>query len=156
MSSNRISRRFGHESRSPSNSSYDSFSSGSDTRNRKKKNNRSSSSSSASSRKSSRSRRSRDAPLSSRVRLSSTSIGDNDDDDRDSFISDQSGNLSRANSFKNLEEEYTPLSTNLPFNVYQILLSVKESMIDFYKTKKLFQVCETFNEYKHILINYFK
>lgn len=49
-------------------------------------------------------------------------------------------NLSRANSLKNLEAEYEPIASNLPFNVYQTLFSIKSSNLKIYTLIKEFQV----------------
>lgn len=54
-------------------------------------------------------------------------------------LTSSNGKLSRANSLNKLEQEYEPkITVNLPFNVYQALCSVKESMINIHNLKKKF------------------
>jgi hypothetical protein len=57
-----------------------------------------------------------------------------------SYDSNASYSSSRANSLRNLQEEYSPIDSNMPFNLYQTLLSIKESMVKVYTLKKTFQV----------------
>lgn len=58
----------------------------------------------------------------------------------ESLRSVKSQQLSKANSLVNLEAEYEPIATNLPFNVYQALFSIKTSNLNIYTLKKEFQV----------------
>lgn len=62
-----------------------------------------------------------------------------DSSSQESLASALSG-TSRANSIKILEEEYSPIGTNLPYNVYQTLFSIKDSMINIYNLESNFQV----------------
>lgn len=48
--------------------------------------------------------------------------------------------LSRTDSYKNLEAEYQPVSSNLPLNVYQALFSIKNSNLKIYTLTKEFHV----------------
>jgi hypothetical protein len=151
--SRRISRgrnRSSSRSRSPSSTSssrksYSSFSSGSGKKKNdkhKKRNDSSSSSlskSSFSSRSGTRSRS--DSKVGKRVADDTYSMSDlSDDGSFLSFDSKASYSSSRANSLKNLQDDYQPVGKDLPFNVYQILLSIKNSMVHVYKLKKIYQV----------------
>jgi hypothetical protein len=62
-------------------------------------------------------------------------------------VSGHTSNLSRAQSLRYLEEEYDPptVDTNLPFNIYQTLFSIKTSMVNVYNLKN-----------KHRVNTYFK
>jgi hypothetical protein len=56
------------------------------------------------------------------------------------FSSSESLNLSKANSLKNLEAEYEPIASNLNFNIYQALFSIKSSNLRIYTLTKEYQV----------------
>ena len=45
---------------------------------------------------------------------------------------------------KILEEEYSPIGTNLPYNVYQTLFSIKDSMVNIYNLEFNFKVIFAF------------
>jgi hypothetical protein len=158
MSNRRISRgrnRSSSRSRSPSSTSsggksYSSFSSGGSG---KKKNEKqlksrkmSSSSASWSSFSSQSGSRSRSASRAKRLANDGTySMSDlSDDGSFLSFDSNASYSSSRANSLRNLQDDYQPVGKNLPLNVYQILLSIKNSMVNVYKLRRTYQVNATF------------
>lgn len=59
---------------------------------------------------------------------------------RDFSSSESLTNLSKANSLKNLEAEYEPIASNLNFNIYQALFSIKSSNLRIYTLTKEYQV----------------
>lgn len=79
--------------------------------------------------------------LNSRRTTSSLSKNDDDDFSSSSSLNSARTNLSKAHSLKNLEIEYEPvIASNLSFNVYQALFSIKASNINIYNLKKEYQV----------------
>ena len=61
---------------------------------------------------------------------------------QDSLVSGHTSNLSRAQSLRYLEEEYEPptVDTNLPYNIYQTLFSIKTSMVNVYNLRNKHRV----------------
>ena len=67
------------------------------------------------------------------------SASDFSDDSSDNLLGSSDSKRSHTMSLLNLEREYEPIGDGLPFNVYQLMLSIKTSMITVYSLKKLHQ-----------------